>query len=216
MPLLLALATGSNASRIIFQRGADSSGMQPAEYFFVSLPLSAAAIRGAIAGLVRTSAKPKPSTNLVFSAFCEVGLPLYGVLRSSRQVLTDGILYAGGKRPPASELGAGGRRGDNHALHDHLPHPRGEGKRAGKERQPRSDRPVDNGRSRAGGRLLRRRRWCEGRAHRRRHARSVPDPPLGGTPHARVGGGIEVDPVMMLEDLGKASAEFERVAQKYG
>jgi hypothetical protein len=27
---------------------------------------------------------------------------------------------------------------------------------------------------------------------------------------------IQVHPVMILEDLGKASAEFERVAQKYG
>jgi hypothetical protein len=41
---------------------------------------SAAAIRGAIAGPVRTSDEPKPPTNFVFSAFCEVGLPLYGVL----------------------------------------------------------------------------------------------------------------------------------------
>src|SRR5215213_3009042 len=40
--------------------------------------------------------------------FCE--LRFDGVLRSSRQVLTDGILCAGGKRPPASDLRAGGRR----------------------------------------------------------------------------------------------------------
>jgi hypothetical protein len=31
-----------------------------------------------------------------------------------------------------------------------------------------------------------------------------------------LGAEIEVHPVMILEDLGKASAEFERVAQKYG
>jgi hypothetical protein len=31
-----------------------------------------------------------------------------------------------------------------------------------------------------------------------------------------LGAEIEVYPVMVLEDLGEASAEFERVAQKYG
>ena len=31
-----------------------------------------------------------------------------------------------------------------------------------------------------------------------------------------LGAGIEVHPVMILEDLGEASAEFERAAQKYG
>jgi hypothetical protein len=31
-----------------------------------------------------------------------------------------------------------------------------------------------------------------------------------------LGAEIEVHPVMVLEDLGKASAEIERVAQKYG
>ena len=31
-----------------------------------------------------------------------------------------------------------------------------------------------------------------------------------------VGAEIEVHSVMVLEDLGKASAEIERVAQKYG
>src|SRR5215203_4835385 len=81
------------------------------------------------------------------------------------------------------------RRRRAYALHDHVPHPRGEGKRAGKERHPRSDRPVDHGRPKAGGCLLRRRRWCQGRPHRRRHARGIPDPLFGRTPHARFGGG---------------------------
>src|SRR5919112_5073688 len=83
----------------------------------------------------------------------------------------------------------GERRSRAYALHDHVPHPRGERKRAGKERYPSSDRPVDHGRPPAGGRLLRRRRWCQGRAHRRRHARGIPDPTLGRTPHARAWGG---------------------------
>src|SRR5215216_5403964 len=65
-------------------------------------------------------------------------LHLNGVLRSSRQVLTDGILCAGGKRPPASDLRAGERKSRAHALHDHVPHSGGEGKWAGKERHPRS------------------------------------------------------------------------------
>jgi hypothetical protein len=31
-----------------------------------------------------------------------------------------------------------------------------------------------------------------------------------------LGAEIEIHPVMVLEDLGKATPEFERVAQKYG
>jgi hypothetical protein len=31
-----------------------------------------------------------------------------------------------------------------------------------------------------------------------------------------LGATIEVHPTMILEDLGKATSEFERVAQKYG
>src|SRR5215203_6738888 len=38
-------------------------------------------MRGAIAGLVQTLDKPKPSTNFVFSAFCKLGVD--GVLRSA-------------------------------------------------------------------------------------------------------------------------------------
>src|SRR5215204_5719515 len=60
--------------------------------------------------------------------FSEVELPLNGVLRSSRRVLTDGILCAGGKRPPASDLRAGERESRAHALHDHVPHSGGAGK----------------------------------------------------------------------------------------
>ncbi len=44
-PLLLALATGYNAGRIIFHRGAYSLGMRAVENFSVLLPLSGAAIR---------------------------------------------------------------------------------------------------------------------------------------------------------------------------
>jgi len=49
--LLLVLATASNSDRIIFHRGAYSSGMRAAENFSVSVPLSAVAIRDAIAGI---------------------------------------------------------------------------------------------------------------------------------------------------------------------
>ncbi len=79
-----------------------------------------------------------------------------------------------------------------------------------------SDRPVDHVRPKAGGRLLRRRGWCQGRAHRRRHARGIPDPPSVEPLMLALGAEIEVHPVMNLEDLGKATAESERVAQKYG
>jgi hypothetical protein len=41
-------------------------------------------------------------------------------------------------------------------------------------------------------------------------------PPLVEPLMLASGAEIEVHPVMALEDLGKASAEFERVAQKYG
>src|SRR5215204_7679238 len=41
-------------------------------------------------------------------------------------------------------------------------------------------------------------------------------PPLVEPLMLALGAEIEVHPVMVLEDLGKASAEFERVAQKYG
>jgi hypothetical protein len=53
-----------------------SSGTRAAESISVSLPLSAAAVRGVIVSLVRTSAKPKPSANFVFSTFSEVELAL--------------------------------------------------------------------------------------------------------------------------------------------
>src|SRR5215217_5866043 len=41
-------------------------------------------------------------------------------------------------------------------------------------------------------------------------------PPLVEPLMLALGAEIEVHPVMVLEDLGKASPEFERVAQKYG
>ena len=41
-------------------------------------------------------------------------------------------------------------------------------------------------------------------------------PPLVEPLMLALGAEIEVHSVMVLEDLGKASAEFERVAQKYG
>ena len=41
-------------------------------------------------------------------------------------------------------------------------------------------------------------------------------PPLVEPLMLALGAEIEVHPVMVLEDLGKASAELERVAQKYG
>ena|SRR5215211_4184590 len=53
-------------------------------------------------------------------------------------------------------------------------------------------------------------------AHRRRGGRSVPDPPSVEPLMLALGAEIEVHCVMVLEDLGKASAEIERVAQKYG
>src|SRR5215212_5430327 len=51
-------------------------------------------------------------------------------------------------------------------------------------------------------------------AHRRRDGRSVPDPPLVEPLMLALGAEIEVHSVMVLEDLGKATPEFERVAQK--
>ncbi len=50
-------------------------------YLPVSLLLPAAAVCGAIAGLVRTLDIPKPFANFDFSAFSEIGLPHYGFLR---------------------------------------------------------------------------------------------------------------------------------------
>src|SRR5215212_5376512 len=44
----------------------------------------------------RNSAK----LNFRFIEFCEVELPIYGVLRSSRQVLTAGTICTGVMRPP--------------------------------------------------------------------------------------------------------------------
>ena len=41
-------------------------------------------------------------------------------------------------------------------------------------------------------------------------------PPLVEPLMLALGAEIEVHPVMVLEDLGKATPEFERVAQKYG
>jgi hypothetical protein len=41
-------------------------------------------------------------------------------------------------------------------------------------------------------------------------------PPLVEPLMLALGAEIEVHPVMILEDLGKATPEFERVAQKYG
>jgi hypothetical protein len=41
-------------------------------------------------------------------------------------------------------------------------------------------------------------------------------PPLVEPLMLALGASIEVHPVMILEDLGKATPEFERVAQKYG
>src|SRR5215212_604624 len=75
----------------------------------------------------RRTSENSLNANLGESPECE--LRLYGVLRSSRQLLTDGILCAGGKRPPASNLRAGERKSRaHHALHDHVPHSCGEGK----------------------------------------------------------------------------------------
>jgi hypothetical protein len=83
-PTLVTFATcasiGSYAGCINFHRGVYSSGMRAAQNSSVSLPQSAAATRGAIAGPVRISDEPKLPTNFVFSAFAEVELPLYGVL----------------------------------------------------------------------------------------------------------------------------------------
>src|SRR5215217_6718308 len=62
--------------------------------------------KGRGSGIPRTSAlSGSQKLNFRFHDFCE--LRLNGVLRSSRQLLTDGILSAGGKRPPASNLRAG-------------------------------------------------------------------------------------------------------------
>jgi hypothetical protein len=41
-------------------------------------------------------------------------------------------------------------------------------------------------------------------------------PPLVEPLMLALGASIEVHPVMILEDLGKATPDFERVAQKYG
>src|SRR5215208_1893550 len=80
---------------------------------------------------------------------------------------------------------AGGRRG--YALHVHVPHPRGKGKRVGKDREPRFNHSVHNGGTQPRGCLLLRHRGCKRRIHRRQHGRCIPDPRHSGTPFPRAG-----------------------------
>jgi hypothetical protein len=89
--LLLALASTSNSGRIIFHRGAYSSGMRAAENFSVSVPLSVAAIRDAIAGvrfvaritqnrLRIAPSRPSPKLDFRCTQFSETRLSLCGVV----------------------------------------------------------------------------------------------------------------------------------------